>query len=312
MSDLADSPPERTPPPISPNVLRRRDRLSLNAFPKAPPPPTDALRAADVVLPGPDGCANCGAERTGAYCQACGQRHRDGRLTLRRLVRNFVNRFLDLESGLLHTAWRLTVAPGTVSRDVVAGRRQRYAGPVTYLVVVAALSVLLLTLFEGAYTGYFQEMLRPLMEREEGVLAGKDPEVVASTLVRWTNQGTIYFSIFIALVFATLGRWIVPGWAPRYNFAESCVFALYTTAHGFLYLLPLNLLVLAGPRFVFLVSGLGMLVMAVYVAVASRAFIQPRWATTALSFVAFAASYLLFSFVGGVIGFVFAFLAGRS
>lgn len=309
MAEQTDSPDGRTRSPIPPGVLRQVNHRSRLAPSRRPTPSADTLHAADVALPGPDACANCGAERTGPYCQACGQRHRDERLTLRRLGRNFVNRFLDLESGLLHTAWRLTVAPGSVARDIVAGRRQRYAGPVTYLVVATALSVLLFTLFENAYTEYFQVMLRPIMEREDGVLAGKNPEVVASTLVRWTNQGTIYFSIFIALMFATLGRWVVPGWAQRYNFAESCVFALYMTAHGFLYLLPINLLALAGPRFLSLVSGLGIVVMAVYVAVASRTFIQPRWTTTALSFVAFAASHLLFSVVGGIIGLFFAFLA---
>ena len=73
--------------------------------------------------------------------------------------------------------------------------------------------------------------------------------------------------------------------------------------YGFFLLLPLNLLVLAGPRFVLVLSWLGMVVVAVYVAIAARSFIRPGWTTTAMSFVAFSAGYLLFSFVAGIVGF---------
>lgn len=304
---MAESPGERSPPPVSPQTLHRAGPPLPPRACDRPNRPTTVLDTADVVLPGPHACANCGAERTGPYCQACGQRHRDERLTIRRLLRDVVTRFLDLESGLLHTAWRLTVAPGTVSRDIVAGRRQRYAGPVTYLIVIATLSVLLFTLIDDAFAVYVQQMLRPALE-ENGILAGKDPEVVASTFVRWMNQGTIYLSAFIALVFAALGRWMVPGWGSRYNFAESCVFALYSTAHGFLLLLPFNMLVLAGPQFVLLISWIGTVVISVYIAVAVRAFVRPHWITSLMSFLAFAASYLLFSFLAGIVGLAAALL----
>jgi hypothetical protein len=222
-------------------------------------------------------------------------------MTVRELVRDVVSRFFDLESGLLHTAWRLTVAPGTVSRDVIAGRRRRYAGPVTYLVVVATLSILSFLLVEDAFSSSVQVELATVLE-EENLLAGRDPGAVAKTISRWTNQGTLYFSVFIAVVFAALGRWVVPGWKQRYNFAESCVFALYATAHGFLLLIPFNVLFLAGPRFAFVSSVLGMLVFSAYVTIAARTFVRRHWATAVLAFFAFAVSYFSFLFVAWTVG----------
>jgi hypothetical protein len=88
-------------------------------------------------------CASCGEPRTGPYCAQCGQREMQGRHTLRSMIGGALGRLLNLERGFVHTAWKLTVAPGAVIRDFLAGRTVRYAHPFGYLLIAVAAFALL-------------------------------------------------------------------------------------------------------------------------------------------------------------------------
>ncbi|WP_412068207.1 DUF3667 domain-containing protein [Rubrivirga sp. IMCC43871] len=109
-------------------------------MPDAPPaPPPTAPHAA---------CPSCGAERTGAYCTDCGQRHFDRRLTLRQLWSDFVSRAFSLDRGLFYTLSRLAGGPGRVPADYVAGRQRPYTHPLSFYLLVAALSLLSASLYQ--------------------------------------------------------------------------------------------------------------------------------------------------------------------
>src|SRR5262245_25719208 len=97
---------------------------------RAPQPPR--TRAPQVL---PAVCLSCGAVRTGSYCVDCGQREVRGRHTLRSLLAGALSRILTVDSGLLHTAHQLTVSPGQVIRDYLAGRTQPYTHPAMYLLI---------------------------------------------------------------------------------------------------------------------------------------------------------------------------------
>ena len=95
-------------------------------------------------------CPACGDSQLGAFCHACGQHYLDGRITIRRLVREFSERFLKLERGLLGTFFGLCRGPGTLARRYVEGCRRPYLNPLSYVFVGAAASLLLLpVLMEG-------------------------------------------------------------------------------------------------------------------------------------------------------------------
>lgn len=51
------------------------------------------------------------------------------------MASGFADRVLNLESGLLHTAWLLLVAPGRVVREYLAGRTLPYVHPIGYMVL---------------------------------------------------------------------------------------------------------------------------------------------------------------------------------
>lgn len=98
-------------------------------------------------------CISCGAERMGPYCSRCGQREMRGRHTLRGMATGVLARILNLESGFIHTAVGLTVRPGTVISDFIAGRTRPYTNPVAYLVVAFAAFALMNGVLGGGTGG---------------------------------------------------------------------------------------------------------------------------------------------------------------
>jgi hypothetical protein len=161
----------------------------------APPPPPD--EAADGASPGeasapappglaPAACANCGAERLGDYCQSCGQHYLDGRLTIRRLWREFASRVFNLNRGLLATFVGLIRRPGHVAADYVGGKRRCYTNPLSYLLLASAFSLLMLQFSEGALEAQMDaQFAEQRAERE----AERAAEEAASTGIPHDHDG---------------------------------------------------------------------------------------------------------------------------
>jgi hypothetical protein len=80
-------------------------------------------------------CASCGAALNGEYCARCGQRKFAGRQSLGVLAVDPLRRVLQMDRGFAYTVFGLTVAPGRVVRDYLAGRMAPYTHPVGYLLV---------------------------------------------------------------------------------------------------------------------------------------------------------------------------------
>lgn len=84
-----------------------------------------------------------------------------GRPTLVGMIAGGLGRLFNLERGFLHTAIRLTAAPGRTVREYLDGRTTPYVHPVGYLLVSFALFVVLATWLafftggggNGAFTG---------------------------------------------------------------------------------------------------------------------------------------------------------------
>lgn len=290
--------------------------------PTVPPTSTEGIREVSraersLTSPPEVPCANCGADRAGAFCYVCGQRYRDERLTVRRVLRDLTARFLDLESGLLYTLYRLTVAPGTVARDYVAGQRRRYVRPATYLIVITTLLILTFSMVKADYVRFIEATWLPalpdqLFRLDEGVIQSDE---FAATLTRWLSQGSLYLSLFMAGAFAVLVRWIHPRWRQRYNVAETWVFAIYASAHAFLLSLPLyGLVFLDGVDLVirFTMLGASLIVgMTVYMAIAARQFMDGRWSTALIAGGVYLATTMASSWISAGIGLALAvFVSG--
>ncbi len=178
-------------------------------------------------------CPNCEAPRLGPYCQGCGQHHLDGPLRLRTLVRDFLQRKLSLEGGLARTLVDLTLRPGTMIRDYVGGRRQRYINPVGYLFLAAGLYLVALPLWI--------DRVRADSLAEMGDDAMAVPYV---DLLTRLQEYPVALTILTCLFFIPALRYLA---GRSITAAEAAVFALYTFSHAsILSALAMPLLVLVG------------------------------------------------------------------
>lgn len=262
-----------------------------------------------LVQPAPHRCTNCASRRTGPYCANCGHRHRTRRLTVRRFLRDLSRRLFDLESGFWVTVRTLTTAPGQVSQDYVAGRGERYLRPGTYLILVITLSVFAFAFVEDAYTDYFLNSLTQAA-LQPGAVDGVALQEVAATATRWISQGSLYLTLFIAAAFGVLARILVPGWGQAFTVAESTVFALYTTSHGYLltlFLYPLAWFTINGVSGAIILSYIMIAGIAVYVTVAARRFFRSTWAVTAMVLITYGIVQVVFGLIAGIIGFALGF-----
>jgi len=85
-------------------------------------------------------CANCSTAIVPGqnYCPICGQKTPTPRLTLREIAMEFVHALAHVDRSALSLIWQLLIRPGVVAQDYVAGKRKRYFGPFTFLVVTVA------------------------------------------------------------------------------------------------------------------------------------------------------------------------------
>jgi hypothetical protein len=180
---------------------------------------TGSVPSAIVVPPAAAArCANCDAPRIGPYCQGCGQHHIAEPLEIRTLARDFLERQLSLEGGLTRTVVDLTIRPGPMIRDYLAGKRQRYMNPVAYTLLSATLYVLLLPLWIDRFRA----------ESMAGLEGASDAEEMSELMVAMMSH-PIVVTLLTLVVFIPALRAVFPG---RLTLAEAAVFSLYTFAHA--------------------------------------------------------------------------------
>lgn len=205
----------------------------------------------DSVLPPPavspsapvprSACANCGAERRGDFCQACGQQYLPaGRLTLGHLWREFTERFLKLERGLFFTAWQLCLRPGAVARRYVRGERRRFINPLTYFLVACTIALIGYELVEDRMVEMIVGGMREqgnaesMTETMGKLFPGDDPLAGYGAFIFDIIQRTYsYLQFLLALPMAFFLRLFFRDRAKGVdvNMAETLVLALYVVAH---------------------------------------------------------------------------------
>jgi len=148
-------------------------------------------------------CRNCGAVLGGVFCAHCGQEHRHDRLRFRDWVRDVLDASANLESRILRTIIELTVRPGRMVAEYVAGRRVPFVSPPRYAIATCALWWFAVYLNDEAQTS-------------------TDWWVEYGQLVNLASVP------FIALVIQ------LPFLGSRYNYVETLSLALYITGQQFL------------------------------------------------------------------------------
>src|SRR5689334_2954239 len=76
-------------------------------------------------------CTECGAELSGAYCQACGMKKLDRHsLALKHFLHHATHELLHLDSKIFRTLRVLLFRPGKLTTQYLEGKRLRYVSPV--------------------------------------------------------------------------------------------------------------------------------------------------------------------------------------
>jgi hypothetical protein len=184
-------------------------------------------------------CLNCTHEYVGAFCPACGQPAEERRVTLGRLIRDFAQRFLSLEQGLIRSVYEMSIDPGGVIRRYSEGQRRQYVGPLNYLVIGTALMLLAHTLIDSHVTAWMQATLvDSFAEIKEGMSLGSGGTMGGLTPAQeqrfietmlWLSKKVMLTSLAMGLPFAVMLRLLFR--KTGVNLAETGVFTLYCFGH---------------------------------------------------------------------------------
>lgn len=208
-------------------------------------------------------CQNCDAPLAGAYCATCGQRTRHGRLNWRDLLRDVNEQLVEGNLPWPRTIGRLTVDPGAVARDYVAGKRARYVHPLKcafYLVLIAS-----------------------IVAPASGFSMTSNPFTELPAWRAFLLENRPVFMLLLSPVTVILLR--ISFWRMHFNLIEIWVFSLYMLGQlSILFVLVAfidNLMVQGsgyGSETVQIASGLvGILIPILYFMWGVRGFFQARW-----------------------------------
>jgi hypothetical protein len=143
------------------------------------------------------------------------------------MTAGFLGRVMNVEQGLVHTVYGLTVKPGVVVRDYLAGSTVRYTHPAGYLLISFAVFAVTAQLFGG------------------GTVGGSENRLFVALLVP-----------FVALVSRILF------WRARFNYAEHLIVVMYAIGHIALFLALLQLAVPLTGQSMMRLIGIGALAVA--------------------------------------------------
>ncbi len=92
----------------------------------------------------PASCLNCGKRflENQKFCPECGQKTDTARLSFPHFIHEMVHAFTHADKGIFHLIKGLTLYPGKVARDYIAGKRKSYFNPYTFFMLMAGLFVL--------------------------------------------------------------------------------------------------------------------------------------------------------------------------
>jgi hypothetical protein len=238
-------------------------------------------------------CLNCGEALSGPYCHACGQKSGGPPLHLHDLLHELAHELLHFDSKIWRTLRFLLVAPGTLTREYIEGRRVRYVGPVRLFLVA---SVAFFGLASFIHVGVDTEV--PPEERsqaeaelrkqtaspeggrfEQAMLRGaqkavSDPEHLRAAAVKAFSKS----SFLLLPIFAFVTWRLFLRQQPSY--IGHLYFALHFHAFAFLLLSVATLLALLRiPSQGIVLLGVGSLLLVYFFSALRRAF-EPSWLRT--------------------------------
>jgi ribosomal protein L37E len=222
-------------------------------------------------------CTRCGNPVTGNFCSECGAPTAAG------MRDEHIQEVSSEVTGVdVWKAWRtirdLTVRPGTVALAYVSGNRAKYMSPIAYCLFIFTISITLdsvtginryiLNRAEVSWSDQYREDIQ-----QKGVQAEeKDMKItkVHEHLMDFVNGKSGQMVLFLPSIL--LFQWLLFR-KYRKSFIENAYFALFSSSHYILLMLPLTALFFVDKElFYYLYLIVGVIVPVIYAAWAGVAF----------------------------------------
>lgn len=237
----------------------------------------------------PINCKNCGSIVNSNYCGNCGQ-NRSQRISFKLLASDIYDGLFDFESPFLKILISLTLNPGKVYREYLAGARKRYFSPIRYALWILALTI--------AVAGFYDT---PIVPNLDMLSIDREAQEALTPIFTFINAAIIPITLATALFNAIIAKLIF--YQEKYSVAELYTPFLLNSVH-------LNLLSI--PAIIFGIYGtkehlvFTVIISVLYMVWAIAELYQPRRFANYLksALVTFAAQFVGFG-VGTVIGLSF-------
>ena len=170
-------------------------------------------------------CINCGVEASGKFCSECGQRVVVKRITLKEEWNDFWSRLYGFDGMFSRTLRELTLRPGMVAKEYIAGNRLKYYGPVGYFFLMVTLLLLLLSMMDLN----FAELIR---NKQDMIAIPQTNKKLTALVTEWAADN-IKWIAFLGVPFqAFTARYFFFRKSGR-NFLEHTVPLFYISGHLF-------------------------------------------------------------------------------
>lgn len=174
-------------------------------------------------------CKNCNntLKDTQKYCDECGAKVINNRLTPKVLIKQLNEQFLSIDNKFLKTFISLFTKPDKVIDGFINGQRKTHLNVVTYYAI--SLTVLGFQMF--ILKNFFPEFIESQSSAfdESFKIAGNGNKNLFENFPDvFNNYQGVFFSLFMP--FIAIGTWLIYLNKPKYNYTEHLVINLYLTA----------------------------------------------------------------------------------
>lgn len=166
-------------------------------------------------------CLNCETQFSGKYCNNCGQKKKNGKLTIKMVFSDFVANVFLFDSRLYKTLLDLIVKPGKTAGIYLAGKRKNILPPFQFFLLFMTTYLLVFNYLGDNVFSFINE----------GVDSNNQLSKVEKIQSMIKNQlDLLYFvltpiiALYVRLFFKKSG----------YNYAETLIFSLYIIGVNFL------------------------------------------------------------------------------
>lgn len=244
-------------------------------------------------------CKNCNhhLEPDAAFCSACGGQIVKNRITLKNLLEEFSDRFLNLDSAFFKTFRALFTKPEDVIGGYIDGVRKKYLSAFGYFAIsLTVAGIYVFVLREYLMDSLFENLTATELPYEEQQLA------FIKNFTMGVNEYQTLFSILSIPLLALISRIVFWNYS-KYNYLEHIVIYLYAFSHINLIFYLLVMATMWSSTLYTFVSFTGLLAYLVYICFVLKRLYQ-------LNVVNLILKTSLFALIGGFVLLIVSIIIG--